>query len=99
MVETGTDTRMAAPNWGRQTEGERSEMAHADAAEATGVSAICRHHWVIETPNGSHSGGYCKRCGAQRSFRNSAEDVMWDSDSFSLNGSRYRGRRSTDDLS
>ncbi|MGH2607580.1 MAG: hypothetical protein ACRDHF_00705 [Tepidiformaceae bacterium] len=57
------------------------------------MSAICRHHWVIETPNGSTSGGYCKRCGANKEFRNSTEDLMWDSDSFSLNGSRYRGRK------
>jgi len=53
----------------------------------------CQHHWVIDTPNGSYSGGRCKRCGAERSFRNSNEDMMWDSDSFSLNGSRYRARR------
>ncbi|MCK9518959.1 MAG: hypothetical protein M0R74_08055 [Dehalococcoidia bacterium] len=74
-------------------------MARLDAAEATGVSAICRHHWVIETPNGSHSGGYCKRCGAKRAFRNSSEELMWDNDSFSLNGSRYRGRKARENLS
>jgi hypothetical protein len=49
---------------------------------------------VIETPNGALSAGYCKRCGASREFRNSSEDLMWDSDSFSLHGSRYRGRKS-----
>ncbi len=69
-------------------------MTEANAAGATGISAICRHHWVIETPNGAVSGGRCKRCGVKREFRNSSEDLMWDSDSFSLNGSRYRGRRS-----
>lgn len=64
------------------------------------VSALCQHHWVIETPNGAVSGGRCKRCGVSREFRNSSEDLMWDSDSFSLNGSRYRGRRnSTSELS
>ena len=65
-----------------------------DHATMTGVSAAaCRHHWVIETPNGSVSTGRCKRCNANKEFRNSSEDLMWDSDSFSLNGSRYRGRR------
>lgn len=54
---------------------------------------MCRHHWVIDTPNGALSDGHCKRCGVARQFRNSSEDLMWDSDSFSLNGSRYRGRR------
>jgi hypothetical protein len=67
-------------------------MTQAKAAGEAGT-AMCRHHWVIETPNGSISGGRCKRCGASKQFRNSSEDVMWDSDSFSLNGSRYRGRK------
>jgi hypothetical protein len=77
-------------------------MSQANAIDATGHSAVCRHHWVIDTPNGAVSTGHCKRCGAARDFRNSTEDQMWDSDSFSLNGSRYRGRRgssSTEDLS
>lgn len=69
-------------------------MTQAQAIESTGHSAVCRHHWVIETPNGAVSGGHCKRCGERREFRNSSEDLMWDSDSFSLNGSRYRGRKS-----
>lgn len=63
------------------------------------MSALCRHHWVIDTPNGAVSGGRCKRCGVDRQFRNSSEDLMWDSDSFSLNGSRYRGRRNSSELS
>lgn len=61
--------------------------------QGTNVPTMCRHHWVIETPNGAVSGGRCKRCGLVREFRNSSEDLMWDSDSFSLNGSRYRGTR------
>ncbi|HEX6031667.1 MAG TPA: hypothetical protein VFY90_09545 [Tepidiformaceae bacterium] len=69
-------------------------MTERNALDQTGMSAICRHHWVIETPNGATSGGFCKRCGESREFRNSTEDLMWDSDSFSLNGSRYRGRKS-----
>lgn len=55
--------------------------------------AECRHHWVIDTPNGTFSAGRCKLCGVDKEFRNSSEDLMWDSDSFSLNGSRYRGRK------
>jgi hypothetical protein len=68
-------------------------MTEADVIESTGYSHVCRHHWVIETPNGALSSGQCKRCGSTREFRNSSEDLMWDSDSFSLNGSRFRGRR------
>jgi hypothetical protein len=67
---------------------------HTNATEAQQHSAaFCQHHWVIDTPNGALSGGRCKRCGANREFRNSSEDLLWDSDSFSLNGTRYRGRR------
>jgi hypothetical protein len=35
------------------------------AAEAT-----CRHHWLIEPPNGPTSIGVCKLCGATREFDN-----------------------------
>ena len=68
-------------------------MTEAKTHQATGMTAMCRHHWVIDTPNGAVSGGRCKRCGVDKEFRNSSEDLMWDSDSFSLNGSRYRGRK------
>jgi len=68
-------------------------MSEANLTELKNTTAMCRHHWVIDTPNGAVSGGRCKRCGVAKEFRNSSEDLMWDSDSFSLNGSRYRGRR------
>ena len=68
-------------------------MTHAHAPEKNTLATVCRHHWVIDTPNGALSGGRCKLCGADKAFRNSSEDLMWDSDSFSLNGSRYRGKR------
>lgn len=29
-----------------------------------------KHHWLIDTPNGSHAAGRCKHCGAEREFRN-----------------------------
>jgi len=67
-------------------------MTETKAREAS-ASRFCRHHWVIDTPNGALSSGRCKRCGLDKEFRNSAEDPMWDNDSFSLNGSRARGRR------
>ncbi len=33
-------------------------------------TVICCHYWIIETPNGPSSRGYCKYCGAERDFRN-----------------------------
>ena len=74
-------------------------MSQRESIETSGLSAVCRHHWVIDTPNGAVSGGRCKRCGQTKEFRNSSEDLMWDSDSFSLNGSRYRGRRNSGETS
>ncbi len=71
---------------------------HPQAIEAAGQSPVCRHHWVIDTPNGALSSGSCKRCGVTRDFRNSSEDLMWDSDSFSLNGSRFRGRKAKENV-
>ncbi len=38
-------------------------------------SAICIHHWLIETQSGSVSRGKCKLCGASRDFRNEEKRV------------------------
>lgn len=37
----------------------------------------CQHRWVIETPHGATSRGYCKRCGAKKRFPNAAADALW----------------------
>jgi hypothetical protein len=37
--------------------------------------ATCRHHWVIEMPNGPVSHGQCKVCGMERDFYNNPEDA------------------------
>lgn len=60
--------------------------------DISATSPVCRHHWVIETPNGARSHGFCKRCGTERDFRNSSEDLPWDNDNFNLGGSRGRRR-------
>ena len=33
------------------------------------------HHWLIEEASGPVSQGYCKRCGATKSFKNWLEDT------------------------
>jgi len=43
----------------------------------------CRHHWLIESPEGPISMGICKLCGAQKEFRNSASDFLWEDDPMS----------------
>ncbi len=35
----------------------------------------CKHHWVLESPNGPVSRGVCKKCGEEREFRNSLDYV------------------------
>ena len=59
----------------------------------TGRSPVCCHHWVIETPNGAVSAGFCKRCGATREFKNACDEAIWLNDGFSLGGSSSRTRR------
>jgi hypothetical protein len=36
----------------------------------------CAHHWVIETPNGPVSRGFCRTCGVERGFYNDHEDAQ-----------------------
>ena len=35
----------------------------------------CRHHWVIEAPNGPTSDGRCKHCGEVRTFSNASFEL------------------------
>jgi hypothetical protein len=52
----------------------------------------CRHHWIIDTPQGAMSKGVCKICGAEREFPNSAQDYLWDGESAPNPGSgRWSG--------
>lgn len=45
---------------------------------STRPQTTCRHHWVIDAPNGPISQGHCKTCGAAREFRNSfGEFTYW----------------------
>ena len=59
------------------------------------ITQQCRHHWIIETPNGETSNGKCKKCGLERSnFRNWVVDY-YNSDlgaTFSDRTREMRGR-------
>ena len=44
---------------------------------------VCRHHWIIESPQGATSAGRCKLCNETREFRNSASDTVWEGDPMS----------------
>jgi hypothetical protein len=55
---------------------------------------VCRHHWLIESPQGATSIGRCKVCGEVKPFRNSATDTLWEGDPMSsinkMNGAASR---------
>lgn len=40
-------------------------------AQAPAAPPDCTHVWVIDSPNGSESIGYCGRCNSRREFYNS----------------------------
>ena len=50
----------------------------------------CRHHWVIESPDGPMSKGACRLCGAEREFRNYLENPRWED--FTLDRPAYSER-------
>ena len=43
-------------------------------SELSDSAPECAHHWLIEPQGGPRSDAVCKRCGAVREFRNSADD-------------------------
>ncbi len=61
--------------------------------EIEGEQDVCRHHWLIESPQGATSRGRCKRCGQAKEFRNSAEDTLWEGDPMSSISKMAAGNR------
>ena len=59
-----------------------SRTAVTQRKQAT-KQARCRHHWLIESPQGRTSMGMCKLCGAQKEFSNSATDFLWEDEPLS----------------
>ncbi len=52
------------------------------ASVASNGNEDCKHHWLIEMPNGPTSPGRCKHCGQEREFRNSEnDDYSWEGSS------------------
>ncbi len=55
----------------------RRETVLATHPENVSESTECKHHWLIESPNGVESRGICKACGATKSFSNSWQYSSW----------------------
>lgn len=53
-------------------------MAVKEQRRPASRGRTCRHHWIIETPDGATSRGFCKRCGTTKRFPNAAEDALWE---------------------
>lgn len=72
---------------------EKTESAVAPATEAIvseiAMEPVCRHRWVIATPNGETSQGVCRTCGSTKEFPNAAEDGLWERN---VPQSRWTGR-------
>ena len=47
------------------------DQAQSARAVAVEEAPVCRHHWIIEPANGSHSRGECRNCHQVRAFENS----------------------------
>lgn len=45
-----------------------------------GTTAVCRHHWIIDSAVGPVSKGRCRTCGVEKEFRNYIETVPWGED-------------------
>lgn len=40
----------------------------------------CRHHWIIEPPEGPTSYGYCRNCFKIQEFQNFLGEALWKGD-------------------
>lgn len=69
------------------------------AEELTGLPETqCRHHWVIEPPQGATSSGFCKRCGAEREFLNTVSNLLWEGDPMAEARLGHWGRPAISDI-
>lgn len=55
-------------------------LERACAMEEIRSGIECKHHWMVESPNGPTSRAVCKLCGQQEEFRNSIVETRWDSE-------------------
>jgi len=51
-----------------------------EALEGQGDTGACRHHWVIEAPEGPVSIGRCRVCGQSSHFKNFIDSTPWGED-------------------
>lgn len=69
------------------TKNNHSAPSSLELEVAQGTVDLCKHYWLIDSPNGPKSLGKCKYCSEERFFSNSAEN-----DKFAQIGVAWRGR-------
>jgi hypothetical protein len=66
---------------GTATRDRRQETVERPPVEIIGGNPDCVHHWIIDSPAGGVSAGYCKICSAHRVFANYVSDFIYEGDS------------------
>jgi hypothetical protein len=44
--------------------------------DKTVIKPACKHHWIIEAPEGPTSKGHCRLCGQHKIFENIIEELV-----------------------
>ncbi len=57
----------------RKDKDAAAPLRPARARRSPSARVHCRHHWIIEPPNGPKSVGRCRRCGRRERFPNSSD--------------------------
>jgi allophanate hydrolase subunit 2 len=70
-----------------------NKMRAKTALARCATAAACAHHWVIDSPAGPTSRGFCTLCGAENDFPNYAQFPPGQNIRF-----KARGRRSAESL-
>lgn len=63
-------------------------------ADEITTAVQCRHHWVIDSPEGATSKGVCKLCGAEKQFSNATADTVWEDEPYTQVFGRFWNRHS-----
>lgn len=65
------------------------ERNQQETSNQVAEGPTCRHHWIIEAPNGATSSGRCRVCGMVRDFSNAGETI-WEHRGMNANASGPR---------
>ncbi len=59
-------------------------------------SSECKHHWLIESPQGPVSRGICQLCDATREFKNYIDAISWGEESSQSSANYVSAEASSD---